>query len=132
LRAIEELVVNSYDADASNCYVSIQPETIAVVDDGIGMDLVGRQLGKPLTVDMILGAISQDQRVKAVQVTNAIRSVAKASKGLVRLSRDGSEVIILGAFEELRRRLGTMISARTPGRLRGSFRKAADSQSESS
>jgi Histidine kinase-, DNA gyrase B-, and HSP90-like ATPase len=39
LKAIEELVVNSYDADARNCYVSIGPETIAVVDDGIGMDL---------------------------------------------------------------------------------------------
>ena len=39
LKAIEELVVNSYDADASNCFVSIKELTIAVVDNGVGMDL---------------------------------------------------------------------------------------------
>src|SRR5947209_6560105 len=39
LKAIEELVVNSYDADAHNCFVSINKDAISVVDDGVGMDL---------------------------------------------------------------------------------------------
>jgi hypothetical protein len=41
LKAIEELVVNAYDADASNCWVSIETERIVVVDDGVGMDVAG-------------------------------------------------------------------------------------------
>src|SRR5580704_7966371 len=38
LKAIEELVVNSYDADAKNCFVKVGP-TISVADDGMGMNL---------------------------------------------------------------------------------------------
>jgi hypothetical protein len=89
-------------------------------------NLVERQLGKPLNVDMVLAAVSGDQKVTADQVTKAIRVVAKSSKGLVRLRQDGSEIVLLGSFEELRRRLGSMISAPTAGRQRGSFRKAAE------
>ncbi len=50
-KAIEELVVNSFDADAANCWVfvpSASPgteaeslELIAVLDDGVGMDVDG-------------------------------------------------------------------------------------------
>lgn len=39
LKAIEELVVNSYDADAKNCFVRLSAASVAVSDDGIGMDL---------------------------------------------------------------------------------------------
>jgi hypothetical protein len=39
LKAIEELVVNSYDADARNCFVNLSASSVAVSDDGIGMDL---------------------------------------------------------------------------------------------
>jgi hypothetical protein len=45
----------------------------------------------------------------------------------VRLRPDG-EIVLLGAFEELRRRLGSLISAETAGRQRGSFRKAAEQE----
>jgi hypothetical protein len=47
LKAIEELVVNSYDADASWCRVGVSIESepregkIVVIDDGIGMDESG-------------------------------------------------------------------------------------------
>jgi hypothetical protein len=50
-KAIEELVVNSFDADASSCWVfvpSVTPgteagdlEVIAVLDNGVGMDVAG-------------------------------------------------------------------------------------------
>ena len=45
-KAIEELVVNSYDADAKICKVwipqgSSQPQSVVVFDDGIGMDEQG-------------------------------------------------------------------------------------------
>lgn len=50
-KAIEELVVNSFDADASNCYVMVplvssgtavgRLPTIGVFDDGVGMDSAG-------------------------------------------------------------------------------------------
>lgn len=48
LKAIEELVVNSYDADAERCLVGIVSEPgpdrfIVVFDDGSGMDFVGLQ-----------------------------------------------------------------------------------------
>ena len=39
LKAIEELVVNSFDADAHRCYVAITSSTVSVSDDGIGMDV---------------------------------------------------------------------------------------------
>lgn len=49
LKAIEELVVNSYDADAKECRVAISSDSvgeedaafIAVFDDGIGMNIAG-------------------------------------------------------------------------------------------
>ena len=46
LKAIEELVVNAYDADARECRIGIPTEagpdrSIVVYDDGIGMDFVG-------------------------------------------------------------------------------------------
>lgn len=47
MKAIEELVVNAYDADADNCRIYIpffdtqDHEIIAVFDDGIGMDYSG-------------------------------------------------------------------------------------------
>jgi hypothetical protein len=51
VKAIEELVVNSFDADAENCYLYVptpqgfasktEPAIIAVLDDGLGMDAVG-------------------------------------------------------------------------------------------
>ena len=47
-KAIEELVVNSFDADAPECYVSLpaaEPETaprsLAIIDNGVGMDAAG-------------------------------------------------------------------------------------------
>lgn len=50
-KAIEELVVNSFDADASNCYIMVpvvsagtdvgRLPVIAVYDDGVGMDSAG-------------------------------------------------------------------------------------------
>lgn len=43
IKAIEELVVNSYDADGSNCWVGIGDDRILVLDDGIGMDRAGIQ-----------------------------------------------------------------------------------------
>ena len=45
LKAIEELVVNAYDANANVCRVSVpteeQDEIIAIYDDGVGMDYQG-------------------------------------------------------------------------------------------
>ena len=46
LKAIEELVVNSYDADAEECRVAVpeagsQPRAVLVYDDGVGMDAEG-------------------------------------------------------------------------------------------
>lgn len=41
IKAIEELVVNSYDADADHCWVRLGDDRILVFDDGIGMDLAG-------------------------------------------------------------------------------------------
>jgi Histidine kinase-, DNA gyrase B-, and HSP90-like ATPase len=46
LKAIEELVVNSYDADASECRIGIPitvgpDRSIVVFDDGTGMDYIG-------------------------------------------------------------------------------------------
>lgn len=47
IKAIEELVVNSYDADASQCRIYVPntddqtPEFVIVFDDGIGMDKEG-------------------------------------------------------------------------------------------
>jgi len=41
IKAIEELVVNSYDADAKNCWVRIDTDAIVVIDDGTGMDKAG-------------------------------------------------------------------------------------------
>jgi len=47
LKAIEELVVNSFDAEAANCYVYVpdfsvsNDSFVAVFDDGIGMDYAG-------------------------------------------------------------------------------------------
>ncbi|GAB1509795.1 ATP-binding protein [Actinophytocola sp. KF-1] len=41
VKAVEELVVNSYDADASNCWVHVTSERILVIDDGVGMDHLG-------------------------------------------------------------------------------------------
>lgn len=45
LKAIEELVVNAYDADANVCRVSVpteaQDEFVAIYDDGVGMDYQG-------------------------------------------------------------------------------------------
>ncbi|WP_186188690.1 ATP-binding protein [Burkholderia gladioli] len=51
IKAIEELVVNSFDADASECYVAVpspdgfasgsSPRVVAVLDDGLGMDANG-------------------------------------------------------------------------------------------
>lgn len=47
-KAIEELVVNAYDADANSCRVFVPEKTdpsdvVAVFDDGNGMDLLGLQ-----------------------------------------------------------------------------------------
>lgn len=41
IKAIEELVINSYDADADNCWVQVGGTRILVIDDGIGMDTKG-------------------------------------------------------------------------------------------
>ncbi|RQY10998.1 ATP-binding protein [Burkholderia stagnalis] len=51
IKAVEELVVNSFDADASECYVAVpspdgfasgnSSRVVAVLDDGLGMDATG-------------------------------------------------------------------------------------------
>ena len=85
-------------------------------------ELLRRQLGKPLNVDMVLTAVSEKKRVTADFVSQAVRVVAKASKGLIRLS--GSEISVLGSFEEIRRRLGDLIKAPiTARRLGSTFRE---------
>jgi hypothetical protein len=43
IKAIEELVVNSYDADAKACWVWLSEDRILVLDDGTGMDVAGIQ-----------------------------------------------------------------------------------------
>jgi hypothetical protein len=86
-------------------------------------ELLTRQLGKPLNVDMVLTAVSGSRRVTAEQIYQATRVVAKASKGLIRLSVDGSEINVLGSFEEIRRRLGDLIRAPITARRLGSFRE---------
>src|SRR5690242_1776821 len=43
IKAVEELVVNSYDADADNCWVRIAGFRILVIDDGVGMSQSGIQ-----------------------------------------------------------------------------------------
>lgn len=44
-KAIEELVVNSFDADAAECWVDVRtgrsPAVVSVADNGVGMDLDG-------------------------------------------------------------------------------------------
>lgn len=63
LKAIEELVVNSYDADAGECRVFVpsgeEPSRryVIVYDDGVGMDEAGlRDLWR------VAGAISEKRR----------------------------------------------------------------------
>lgn len=47
IKAVEELVVNAFDAEAKECWVSVRPEQavpfVTVTDDGMGMDLEGLQ-----------------------------------------------------------------------------------------
>ena len=94
--------------------------------------LVGRRLEKPLSVDMVIGTISGSIKVNAVGVQRAVKVIAKSSKGLVRMSRDGSEIIILGSFDELRRRLGDLIRSPVSARRLGSFRLRDGGEQEKS
>jgi len=47
IKAVEELVVNSFDADSKSCFVKISTgqsaNSVAITDDGVGMDLDGLQ-----------------------------------------------------------------------------------------
>ena len=112
-KAVEKLLTEP-EATATEVYTS-------VVD--AMEELLKRQLGKPLNVDMVLTAVSGNRRVTAEQIAQATRVVAKASRGLIRLSADGSEINVLGSFDEIRRRLGDLIRAPVTARRMGSFRE---------
>ena len=58
---------------------------------------------KHLTKELSVGLIGAQYRQ-----TLRLWVIAEASKGLVQLSRDG-EIVVLGSFEELRRRLGDLV-----------------------
>lgn len=77
-------------------------------------------LRKALTVDLLAGRISALRDIEVEEVSKAVKVVAEASRGLIQL-RD-TEIVVLGSFEELRRRLGNLISGPVSARRLGDFR----------
>ena len=97
LKAIEELVVNAYDADAKVCAVQIpDPERswIAVYDDGVGMDVAGMEelwhIGRSnKRSDAIAKARSRKQigkfgigKLATYAIANRITHISKTREGL--------------------------------------------------
>jgi hypothetical protein len=77
-------------------------------------------LGKALTIDLLAGRITGQRDIEVEEVAKAVKVVAEASRGLIQL-RD-TEIVVLGSFEELRRRLGSLISGPVSARRLGDFR----------
>ena len=110
IKAIEELVVNSFDADAAECYIAVptpdgyasgtQPKIVAVLDDGQGMDDAGLialwEIGKSRKRD-----VDMAHRFKRTQIgkfgigklatyaiANCVTYVSKSSAGIWAVTLD--------------------------------------------
>ena len=89
------------------------------------VDVMEAMLSKPvlrkaLTIDLLAGRLSGQRDIDVDEVERAVKVVAEASRGLIQL-RD-TEIVVLGSFEELRRRLGSLIAGPVSARRLGDFR----------
>lgn len=101
LKAIEELVVNSFDADAKECRIAVRngdlPQFVAIYDDGIGMTADG--LGN-------LWHIGQsNKRTEGIAKQSVRKQIGKFGIGklatytianrLTHISRSGEKILVL-------------------------------------
>lgn len=88
--------------------------------------VLGTMLERPvhksaLTVELLAGRLTAQRDIEVGEVRQAVKVISKASRGLLQLR--GNEIVVLGSFEELRRRLGSLISGPVMARRLGDFRE---------
>ncbi|HEY5082812.1 MAG TPA: hypothetical protein VII91_13010, partial [Bauldia sp.] len=91
-------------------------------------DLENRLRSTPRNISMIAAEISRDKKFEGVDmphIRDAVTDLARTSSGMLHVS-DKDEVSVIGALDELRRRISHITGETAPPRRRGTFRSNAD------
>lgn len=128
---LQEIVLESFDPASVTQAVDellasptfTHTELYAAVIEAL-RDLANRLADAPRDVSMIAGEVSRDPRFAGIQMSDvdeAIRDLARASRGMLNLSQ-GGKVQVLGSIDELERRVAALTHIEGKPRRRGSFR----------
>jgi len=130
-RSLQDIVLNQFaPLHVSEAVERLMSEpTFDKVDLYIGIiaalaSLESRLRGTPRNVSMIAAEISREPKFAAVDVPHireAVVDLARASSGMLHIS-EKEEIQVLGALEELRRRVSNITGESAPPRRRGTFR----------
>jgi hypothetical protein len=88
--------------------------------------LQNRLRGTPRSIPLLATEVSRDPRftdVDTPDIREAVTDLARASKGMLHLAED-DRVTVLGALDELRRRVADITGGESPPRRGGTFRQS--------
>lgn len=131
-RSLQDIIINVFapiDVKAALDHLLSEPTfdkvDLYVAIIGALASLESRLRGTPRNISMIAAEISRDQSkfhsVDVPHVREAVLDLARTSSGMLHLS-DNDEVSVLGALDELRRRVSHITGESAPPRRRGTFR----------
>lgn len=112
VRAAVDALLSSPNGHRKEVYTELVDAMEAMLTQG--------SLRKSLTIDLLAGRVSASRDIEVRDVSRAVRVIAESSRGLLQLRND--EIVVLGSFEELRRRLGNLIDGSVSARRLGDFR----------
>jgi hypothetical protein len=131
-RKLQEIVLRSFTPSEISEEVSrlLSQPTFDKVDlYGAILDalssLQSRLRGTPRNISLIAGEISRDEHFKDVdspEIREAVIDLSRASKGMLHLAED-DRVSVIGAIDELRRRVASFSGGEAPPRRGGTFRQ---------
>jgi Histidine kinase-, DNA gyrase B-, and HSP90-like ATPase len=131
-RKLQEIVLGSFapiDVTAAVGQLLSQPSFDKVELYGAVLDalaaLQDRLRATPRSIPLLAAEISRDARFKDIDtpdIREAVTELARASKGMLHLAED-DRVTVLGALDELRRRVANITGGDSPPRRGGTFRQ---------
>ena len=131
-RKLQEIVLGAFgpiDVTAAVEQLLSQPSFDKVELYGAILDalaaLQDRLRGTPRSIPLLAAEISRDVRFKDIDtpdIREAVTELARASKGMLHLAED-DRVTVLGALDELRRRVANITGGDSPPRRGGTFRQ---------
>jgi hypothetical protein len=130
-RKIQEIVLNQFaPADVANEVGRLlsrpafdKTELYVAILDALS-SLENRLRGTPRNVLLLASEISRQEpftEIDTPDIRDAVTDLARASSGMLHVAEDGN-VFVLGALEELRRRVSSITGQPAPPRRNGTFR----------